>query len=255
VRHVSGQKVGYAIKPVTNTALIIANVVVFLYELSLGPLQLNAFFAQWGAVPANITQLHDLPTLFTAMFIHGSWSHLLGNMAYLKFFGDNIEDAMGHWSYLFFYLLSGLGAAGTQIAIEPSSTVPMIGASGAIAGVMGAYLALFPQASIRITLGRGITSRVLTFPAFVLIAFWFLQQLFNGIASLGANASFTGGVAFWAHVGGFVSGALLVWLFKDQESVDRQRAAQEEQRNAPAATAAGAARPPLPGSRKRPGPF
>jgi membrane associated rhomboid family serine protease len=233
MRRVSDQNVGYAISPITNTALILVNIAVFFFELTKPVLELNAFFQQWGAVPAEISQFHNLPTLFTAMFLHGSWMHLIGNMAFLKLFGDNVEDAMGHWSYLFFYLLSGLGAAAVQVLIEPTSTIPMIGASGAIAGVMGAYIALFPQSLIRIPLGQGITSRVLAVPAYVLIVLWFLQQLVNGIASLGANASYTGGVAFWAHVGGFVAGALLVWLFKDQEAVDRQRAAQEAQQDAP----------------------
>jgi membrane associated rhomboid family serine protease len=256
MRRMSDQNVGYVIKPVTNTVLILANVVVFLYELALPPLQLNTFFEQWGAIPAQISQLQNLPTLFTAMFIHGSLAHIFGNMAYLKLFGDNIEDAMGHWSYLFFYLLAGLGAAATQVFIDPSSTVPMIGASGAIAGTMGAYLMLFPKAQIRIAFGGGPRSPGLTIPAAVMIVIWFVQQLFNGIASLGGNASYTGGVAFWAHVGGFLTGAVLVWLFKDQEAVDRQRAAQEAERNAPQGVAmAAAGQPPLRGGKQGPGRF
>lgn len=256
MRRLTDQNVGYAIQPITNTVLILANVAVFFYELTLPPLEINTFFQQWGAIPAEISQLHKLPTLFTAMFIHGSLMHLFGNMAFLKIFGDNIEDAMGHWSYLIFYLLAGLGAAATQVLIEPSSTTPMVGASGAIAGVMGAYIVLFPQGSFRITLGSGLTSRVLSIPAYALIVFWFLQQLFNGFASLGADASIAGGVAFWAHVGGFVTGMVLVWLFKDQASVDRQRAAQEAQQTDPrgAAVAAGP-RSPLANGRNRPGPF
>jgi membrane associated rhomboid family serine protease len=256
MRRLTDQNVGYAIQPITNTVLILANVAVFFYEMTLSPQNINAFFQQWGAIPAEISQLQKLPTLFTAMFIHGSLMHLFGNMAFLKLFGDNIEDAMGHWSYLLFYLLAGLGAAATQVLIEPSSTIPMVGASGAIAGVMGAYIVLFPKGSFRITLGSGLSSRVLSIPAYALIVFWFLQQLFNGFASLGADASITGGVAFWAHVGGFVTGMVLVWLFKDQASVDRQRAAQEAQQAAPrgAAVAAGP-RSPLANGRNRPGPF
>lgn len=256
MRRVSDQNVGYAIQPVTNTALILANVVVFFFELTIPPTQLNAFFQQWGAVPANISQFQNLITLFTAMFLHGSWMHLIGNMAFLKLFGDNIEDAMGHWSYLFFYLLSGLGAAAVQVLIDPTSTIPMIGASGAIAGVMGAYLVLFPKGSFHIALGTGLASRALSVPAFALIVLWFLQQLFNGIASLGGSASFAGGVAFGAHVGGFLTGAALVWLFKDQESVDRQRAAQAAQQTTPRdATSVASPRPPVLGSKNRRGPF
>lgn len=253
MKRLTDQNVGYAIQPVTNTILILANVAVFFYEMSLPLPSLQAFFQEWGAVPAEISQLHKLPTLITAMFIHGSLMHLFGNMAFLKLFGDNIEDAMGHWSYLFFYALAGLGAAATQVLIDPSSTVPMVGASGAIAGVMGAYVVLFPKGSFRITLGSGLTSRVLSVPAYALIVFWFLQQLFNGFASLGAEASTTGGIAFWAHVGGFVAGAALVWLFKDQESVDRQRAAQEAQQSMPRGAAI--ASNPVANTRKRSGPF
>jgi membrane associated rhomboid family serine protease len=246
MKRASDQNVGYAIPPITNTVLLLVNVAVFLYELTIPRLELQGFFQQWGAVPAQISQLQSLPTLFTAMFLHGSWMHLIGNMAFLKLFGDNIEDAMGHWSYLFFYLLTGLGAAATQVLIDPTSTIPMVGASGAIAGVMGAYIVLFPKGLIYLSLGAGITSRALSVPAYALIAIWFLQQLFNGFASLGAETSSTGGVAFWAHVGGFVSGAVLVWLFKDQESVERQRAAQATQPTLPYAAGMGGVRPPLP---------
>jgi membrane associated rhomboid family serine protease len=235
MRPVADQNVGYAIKPVTNTVIILANVLVFLYELTLGPLQLNAFFQQWGAIPAEISQFQHPITLFTAMFIHGSWAHLLGNMAFLKLFGDNIEDAMGHWSYLSFYLLCGLGAAAVQTLIDTSSQTPMIGASGAIAGVMGAYLVLFSKAQIGAVVGGRFLGGLRTVPAWVLIGLWFLSQLFNGIASLGGRATFDGGIAFWAHVGGFGSGVLLVWLFKDQESVDRQLVMPAAQTEAPVA--------------------
>jgi membrane associated rhomboid family serine protease len=233
MRRVSGQKVGYSINPVTNTVLILVNVAVFLYEVTLVPDQIEAFLHRWGAIPADISQFQHLGTLLTAMFLHGSWLHLLGNMAFLNLFGDNIEDAMGHWSYLFFYLLCGLGAAAVQVLLDPTSPIPMIGASGAIAGVMGAYLVLFPQAAFQIRIGSGARSSVVSVPAYLLLVVWFVQQLFNGLASLGAEASITGGVAFGAHVAGFVVGAVLVWLFKDQEAVDRQRAAQAAQQAAP----------------------
>jgi membrane associated rhomboid family serine protease len=148
---------------------------------------------------------------------------------------------MGHWSYLFFYLLCGVGASAVQTLIDTTSPIPMIGASGAIAGVMGAYIVLFPKGEIYIPQLRllGLSGAV---PAWVMIGLWFVSQLFNGIASLGDVASFAGGVAFWAHVGGFGSGALLVWLFKDQESVDRQRAAQEAQHASMSARPRGAGR-------------
>jgi membrane associated rhomboid family serine protease len=257
MQRVRAQNVGYAItpiKPITTTALILANFVVFFYELSLAPLQLDTFFDQWGAVPANISHFQSLPTLVTAMFIHGSLSHIVGNMVALKLFGDTIEDAMGHWGYLLFYLLTGLAATATQVLIEPSSTIPIVGASGAIAGVMGAYLVLFPRRAFRIPFRVGILIRVWEVPAFIVIGLWFVQQLFNGIASLGGDADFTGGVAFWAHVGGFVAGVVLVWLFKDQEAVDRQHAAQETARSASReARGTRTPRPEIPGSRQRTG--
>lgn len=226
---VRDQNVGHAIYPVTNTVIILVNIVVFFYELTLQPLQLNLFFETWGAIPANLVQFLHPITLLTSMFIHGSWAHLIGNMAFLKLFGDNIEDAMGHWSYLFFYLLCGFAATAAQTLIDTTSTIPTVGASGAIAGVMGAYIVLFPKGQLQITPRSPLWGPGKTVPAGVMIGLWFVSQLVNGIASLGGTASFGGGIAFWAHVGGFVAGALLVWLFKDQTSVDRQRAEQEAQ--------------------------
>jgi membrane associated rhomboid family serine protease len=227
MRRLRNRTVGHAITPVATTALILANFLVFFYELSLGPEQIEAFFDGWGAVSAAIVQFQNLPTLITAMFIHGSIAHIGGNMVALKLFGDGVEDAMGHWGYLIFYLLTGLAATATQVLIEPSSPIPIVGASGAIAGVMGAYIVVFPRRVFHVPFRVGILIRVWDVPAFVMIGLWFVQQLFNGIASLGGDASFTGGVAFWAHVGGFVAGVALVWLFKDQAAVDRQREAPE----------------------------
>jgi membrane associated rhomboid family serine protease len=232
---VRDQNVGYAIYPVTNTVIILVNILVFLYEVTLQPLQLNDFFQAWGAIPAEIAQFQHPITLLTSMFIHGSWAHLIGNMAFLKLFGDNIEDAMGHWSYLSFYLLCGFAATAAQTLIDTTSTIPAVGASGAIAGVMGAYIVLFPKGQLQIAPRSPLGGRGKTLPAAVMIGLWFASQLINGIASLGGTASFGGGIAFWAHVGGFVAGALLVWLFKDQTSVDRQRAEQEAQAAQPVA--------------------
>jgi membrane associated rhomboid family serine protease len=226
MRRLGNRAVGLAIPPVVTTALILANFAVFFYELSLGPEEIAAFFDRWGAVPATIVQFQHLGTLVTAMFIHGSLAHIVGNMVALKLFGDGVEDAMGHWGYLVFYLLTGLAASATQVLIEPASPIPIVGASGAIAGVMGAYLVLFPQRVFRVPFRLGVFIRVWEVRAFVLIGLWFVQQLFAGVASLGGEADFTGGVAFWAHVGGFVAGVVLVWFFKDQAAVDRQRAGQ-----------------------------
>lgn len=255
MRQVSDQNVGSTIRPITNSALILLNVAVFLVEASLPPQQLAAFIQQWGATPATLAHFQSLPTLLTAMFLHGSWLHLLGNMAFLKLFGDNIEDAMGHWAYLGFYLLCGLAAVVAQIAIDPASTIPIVGASGAIAGVMGAYLVLFPTGVISVAWGSGLARRVVSVPAWVLIVVWFGQQFFNGVASLSASASTSGGIAFWAHVGGFVAGAALVWLFKDQAAVERQRQAQAAQHAAASARSGPPrGRPEGPANPKRPGP-
>ena len=143
-------------------------------------------------------------------------------MVFLFVFGDNIEDAMGHISYLLFYLLTGIIAGLTQILLSPSSTIPLIGASGAISGVLGAYIVLFPQGKVRTLVFLGYFGQIILVPAWVMIGLWFALQLFSGLTSLGAAD--VGGVAFWAHVGGFVSGAVLVWLFRDRDAVARQNA-------------------------------
>ena len=146
------------------------------------------------------------------MFLHGHWPHLLGNMLYLWIFGNNIEDAVGHFGFIVFYLLCGVGAAAAQVVVAPDSTVPMIGASGAVSGVLGAYLLLFPRARVLVLFPIWIFWRVFYVPAIVVLALWFVLQLLSGLAVLGVNI--TGGIAFWAHIGGFVSGLVLILLFK-----------------------------------------
>jgi membrane associated rhomboid family serine protease len=143
------------------------------------------------------------------MFLHGGWLHILGNMWFLHIFGDNIEDRLGHIKYLFFYLLSGIGAAFTQVALNPASGVPMVGASGAIAGVMGAYVFLYPRARIVTLIPIIVFLQVIELPAFVFLGLWFVLQIFSGLTSLGIGAD-AGGVAWWAHIGGFAAGALLL---------------------------------------------
>jgi membrane associated rhomboid family serine protease len=213
-----------SIKPYVNWAIVGICVVVFLYEMVLPPAQLDRFILQWGAIPAEISRFRDLYTVISSMFLHGGWAHIIGNMVFLLVFGDNIEDAMGHLSYLLFYLLCGIAAAFLQIVLDVSSTIPMIGASGAISGVMGAYIALFPQGKVRALVFFGYFGQVVLVPAWVMIGLWFVLQLFSGFASLGASGE--GGVAFWAHVGGFIAGAVLVWLFRDKDAVERQNAAR-----------------------------
>jgi membrane associated rhomboid family serine protease len=222
---IGDENAGTAIKPYVNWTIIGLCVVVFLYELILPPAKLDAFFLQWSAIPAEISRLHDLYGLITSMFLHGGWAHLIGNMVFLLVFGDNIEDAMGHVSYLLFYLLTGIIAGLAQILLSPSSTIPLIGASGAISGVLGAYIVLFPQGKVRTLVFLGYFGQIILVPAWVMIGLWFALQLFSGLTSLGATD--VGGVAFWAHVGGFVSGAVLVWLFRDRDAVARQNAVRE----------------------------
>jgi membrane associated rhomboid family serine protease len=204
--------------PIMTALLIAANVLVFLYQQNL-PAQ-GAYI--YGAIPARLTGAAGLRgpalepawlTLFTAMFLHGSWLHLIGNMLYLWIFGDNVEDLLGSFRFLVFYLLCGLAAAGLQIfmTVNPAARqVPMLGASGAIAGVLGAYALKFPRARIRTLVFFFIFIQVVVLPASLVLGFWFVLQLLNA-ASTPLQA--TGGVAFFAHIGGFVSGMVLVLCF------------------------------------------
>jgi membrane associated rhomboid family serine protease len=193
--------------PIVTTCLVLANFFVFALELSGG----DAFVLKWSAIPANITAGHHWITLLTAMFMHGSWSHILGNMVFLWAFGPEIEDAMNPLRYLAFYLVGGLVAMLAQVVASPSSTVPNFGASGAIAAVMGAFLVNYPRDQIRALLIIFVFVRVTLIPAALLIGFWFLIQLFNAGTVAAVQ---TGGVAYLAHVGGFLFGAATARLFK-----------------------------------------
>lgn len=209
--------------PVVTIAAIAACILVFLYQISLPADTDNAFVFQYGAIPALLFGQADLPetvvaipayiTLLTSMFLHGGWMHLLGNMLYLWIFGNNIEDAMGHAKYTLFYLLCGILAALSHAVTDPSSTVPMVGASGAISGVLGAYVLLFPRARVLVLIpGLGITKVA----AGVVLGMWFVMQLFSGGMSVGSKG---GGVAFFAHIGGFLAGMALIGLFKRRDVV------------------------------------
>jgi len=203
--------------PIVNTSLIALNVLVFLFEIVvLGSDHLQGFAYRWGLVPAEFWQMGDLRTwvtLFTSMFLHGGWWHLISNMLALYIFGDNIEDRVGHVRYLIFYLLGGLAASGAHLVAYSSSTLPTVGASGAIAGVLGAYLVLFPQARVLTLIPIFYFVRLIEIPAFVYLGFWFISQLFNGIFALAAADVFqSGGVAWWAHIGGFVFGLAVIRL-------------------------------------------
>jgi len=204
--------------PVMNWLLIATNVMVFLFEATLGPRQLDALTRVLGMVPARLLASPtpgQVLTIFTSMFLHGGWWHLISNMWVLFIFGDNVEDRMGHGRYLVFYLLAGLAAALAHAFVSPASRVPTIGASGAISGVMGAYLALFPEARVLTLVPGFFLPWTIEVPAIIFIGFWFVSQLFNGLFSLAAAAVSTyGGVAWWAHVGGFLAGLLLVKVFE-----------------------------------------
>ena len=193
--------------PVVTAFIIAVNVFVFLLELMRG----DAFVMQWSAIPAQIISGHHWITVLTAMFMHGSWSHIIGNMIFLWAFGPEIEDAMGRGRYLLFYLAGGLVAMVGQILADPHSTVPNLGASGAIAAVMGAFIVTYPRDRIKAVLFIFIFVRISFIPAALLIGFWFLTQLVHA----GAVAQVqTGGVAYFAHVGGFVFGAVTARLFE-----------------------------------------
>jgi membrane associated rhomboid family serine protease len=191
--------------PIVNYLLIAVNILVFLVELAAG----DAFVNRWAFVPSRFlaNPAADFPTLFTSMFMHGGWLHIGGNMLYLWIFGDNVEDRLGHLKYLIFYLLCGLAATFTQLFFTLNSDIPNLGASGAIAGVLGAYILWFPRSRVRVLQG----SWIIPLPALIVIGFWFVIQLFSGIGSI-ASAGTTGGVAFMAHVGGFIGGLILAFI-------------------------------------------
>lgn len=195
------------LQPVVTYALIAINVLFFIVELIGG----DAFITAWSFVPSRFmaNPLGDVLTIFTSMFMHAGWVHIGGNMLYLWIFGDNVEDRFGHLRYLAFYLVCGVAATGAQLAFSMGSTIPHLGASGAIAGVLGAYILLFPQRNIRVIAGYGIAEM----PALVVIGLWFVLQLFSGVGSLGATAD-TGGVAFMAHIGGFIAGVVLAFFLR-----------------------------------------
>ncbi len=195
--------------PFVTWALIAINVVVFLsYFPSIAGDErlLMSFFDQWALVPRETMSGEGGHTLVTSMFLHGGWMHLIGNMLFLYIFGDNMEDLLGHLGFLAYYLASGLAAAGGQILADPSSTVPMVGASGAIAGVMGGYLLMFPRARIDVLVIIIFLIKIFTIPAWLMLGIWFGLQLVNGLSMDVAG----GGVAYWAHAGGFIAGVLLV---------------------------------------------
>jgi membrane associated rhomboid family serine protease len=209
-------------RPVVTIGIIVLCVLAFAGELSIqatgGDAALERFFDQWALVPSHLTAAlggdpsvplaGTLVTLVTSMFLHGGWIHLIGNMLYLWIFGNNVEDRFGRLPYLVFYLFGGLAAAASQILIDPYSETPVIGASGAIAAVLGAYVVLYPRARVLSLVFLGFFYQLIQVPAVIVLGLWFLLQLVDGLASLGAAHS-SGGVALFAHIGGFVAGAIV----------------------------------------------
>lgn len=200
-------------KAYVSHAFLAINILVFLYEVSLGP-QLGSFIMKYGSIPNEITNGEDLFTLFTCMFLHGGWMHLIGNMMFLWIFGDNIEATIGSLRFATFYIVGGLIASAAHILLNPSSGVPTVGASGAIAAVMGAYLVMFPKSEIKVVLV--VLFKTFKMPAILFLGIWFAQQLISGVGSLSVATSETAGVAWWAHIGGFVYGLVAGWTYRDE---------------------------------------
>src|SRR4051812_22118274 len=206
--------------PYITVTIILLNSLAWLFELSLGERQLTQFLYVYGVVPAALAW----PTLITSKFLHGSWSHVIGNMWYLWIFGDNVEDRLGHGRFIVFYLLCGFAAAFGQILMDPYSELPTIGASGAIAGVMGAYFVLYPHSRV-LTLIPWIFLQIVELPAIMLLGFWFLMQLFSAGTLAVTSNTHGGGVAFAAHIAGFIAGVGGVFVFRkrDLDPWERER--------------------------------
>jgi membrane associated rhomboid family serine protease len=205
--------------PLITVGIIVVNVLVFLYQVSLDRFSLNYFIGEFGVIPDRLRYM----SLITAMFLHGGWLHLAGNMWFLWIYGDNVEDILGHGKYLLFYLLCGVAAALLQIAMNSDSRVPMIGASGAIAGVMGAYLIKFPRARILTLIPVFLFFTTVEVPAVFILLYWFVIQFFSGVGSIGYSHLSQGGVAWFAHVGGFVAGMLLILVLGTRDPYRRRR--------------------------------
>jgi membrane associated rhomboid family serine protease len=200
--------------PIVSWLFIALNALVFVYQLSLSEAELQQFFLQFGVVPSLVQDGENMLSLLTSMFMHGGWAHILGNMAFLFVFGDNIEAVLGKIWYAIFYLVGGLAASFAHIFFNLGSDIPSLGASGAIAAVMGAYAVMFPGARVKMLIFLGFRAGITQVSALVFLGIWFLSQLLSGVASLGPQTAQTSGVAFWAHIGGFVFGLVVGVLFR-----------------------------------------
>lgn len=199
--------------PFVTVAIIVLNTLAFLYEFSMDPYELNFFIAHYGVIPTRFQWMDVL----TSIFLHGGWMHLIGNMWFLWIYGDNVEDILGHAKYLLFYLLCGFAATMVHLVFNMDSRVPTIGASGAIAGVMGAYVVKFPHSRITTLVPVFVFLTTMEIPAYVIILYWFVIQFFSGVGSVGHSHLSQGGVAWFAHIGGFLAGVVLIKLMRTQE--------------------------------------
>ena len=206
-------------RPFVTMTLIAINILVFLFEVSLDPWSRNAFVATYGLVPERFAWANVL----TSMFLHGGWMHVLGNMWFLWIFGDNIEDILGHGKYILFYLACGAAAGLTQAWFTTDPRVPMVGASGAIAGVMGAYVVKFPHSRIYSLVTVIFFFTTMEVPAWIMLIYWFVTQFFNGVGTIAYSHASEGGVAFFAHVGGFVAGAVMILVLMPRERYSKRR--------------------------------
>ena len=204
--------------PLINITLVLANVLAFLYELQLDPAMLKDFIFTWGLIPSRLVgdPNNTWETIFSSMFLHGGWFHIINNMWVLLIFGDNVEAGMGKIRYLIFYLLSGVAAGLLQTYVLPTSLVPMIGASGAVAGVLGAYLILFPRSRIASLVPILFIFTIVEIPAILFLLFWFGSQLYSGLFAIQGGGE--SGIAWWAHIGGFAFGVLMVFFFRKRRS-------------------------------------
>jgi membrane associated rhomboid family serine protease len=200
---------------IVNMALIGINTLVFVFQAFMSPDAAQSFVNTWGVIPVEIMRGQNLITLLTSMFLHGGWLHLIGNMLFLWVFGDNIEAVLGPVLYLVFYLAGGLAASAAHILLYTQSTIPSVGASGAIAAVLGAYIVMFPQSKVRLLMLFGGRAGITRVGALVFLGIWFVTQLFSGIAGLAETAQ-TSGVAFWAHIGGFIFGLVVGFALRSR---------------------------------------
>lgn len=198
--------------PVVTYALLFLNITVFFIMLFMPLGQLDVFIASYALIPSEIVKLKDIHTLMTSMFLHGGFGHIFGNMIFLNVFGDNLEERFGHLGYLVFYLICGIAASSLQILVNPGSSVPNLGASGAIAGLLGAYLVLFPRHKVDVLVPLGLFITRATVPAFTMLLYWIAFQFLHGLGSLAIPQ--TGGVAYFAHVGGFIAGVVIAWVLQ-----------------------------------------